>query len=119
MTSTALDPSLFFRHQQPSSSSVSLDGLVAVQVDDSLISGTADFLAEENAAVNQFQCKPAKDIVDGGEPIAFNGPELGKENGKLLAVDASAIFKHCGNCKRGEFYSSPSAHCIYCFMDKA
>jgi hypothetical protein len=35
---------------------------------------------------------------------------------KLLAVDASAIFTHCGNCKHGEFYSSPSVRCIKCFI---
>jgi hypothetical protein len=119
MTSTKSDPRLFFRHQQPSSSSVSLDDLLAVQVDDSLISSTADLLAEENVAVNQFQCKTAKIVVDGCEPIAFNGAELGKENGMFLAVDASEIFEYRGNCRRGNVYSSPSAHCIYCFIDKA
>jgi hypothetical protein len=94
MTSTTSDPRLFFRHQQPSSSSVSLDCLVAVQVHDSLISGTADLLAEENVAVNHFQCKIAKIVVDGGEPIAFNRSELRKENEMFLAVDTSEIFEY-------------------------
>jgi hypothetical protein len=42
------------------------DGLVALQVDDSFISGSPAFLLEEIEKVSQVQCKEATDIVDGG-----------------------------------------------------
>lgn len=52
------------------------DGLVALQVDDSCICGTAAFHAMENEAVKTFPCKEPTSILAGHPPTDFNGVEL-------------------------------------------
>jgi hypothetical protein len=71
--------------------SVIPDGLVALQVDDSLICGSAAFLQVEEERVRQFECKRATKVVDGGECVTFNGADLYLKNG----VYHLSLFSKC------------------------
>jgi hypothetical protein len=57
------------------------DGLVALQVDDSLICGSAVFLQAEEERVRQFECKTATKVIDDGECVTFNGADLYLKDG--------------------------------------
>jgi hypothetical protein len=103
MVPTGLDACLFHRKGERQQSTEQFgkcqilpDGLVALQVDDSFISGSPAFLREELQKVAQFQCKEAMDIVEGGETVTFNGAELKLQDGVFfMSMDAkcSAILE--------------------------
>jgi hypothetical protein len=57
------------------------DGLVALQVDDSLICGSAVFLQAGDEQVGQFECMTATKGIDGGDSVTFNGAELYLKDG--------------------------------------
>jgi hypothetical protein len=48
---------------RPGTCTILPDGLVALQVDDSFVSGSPAFLREELEKIAQFQCKIATDII--------------------------------------------------------
>lgn len=82
MKSTILDSCFFFKR---SDSSLTPDGLVALQVDDSCICGTAAFHALEDEKVKEFPCKQAIPILAGKTPTEFNGVEIRlRESGEYV-----------------------------------
>lgn len=87
MNSTSLDSCLFYKHgvsEKKDNLAIIPEGIVALQVDDSLICGSAKFLQAEDRAVRQFQCKEAQDVVDGGVVVSFNGANLRLLDGNFL-----------------------------------
>lgn len=108
MRPTAADPCLFytFSTTEPSSPTTSAnpgrlvhgnakdneettsvsppDGLVALQVDDSAILGTARFLQKEEEALGTFPSKPAIFLQDNGSQVTFKGVELRKRGSEYV-----------------------------------
>ena len=68
MKSTEVDPCFMYRKGK----NESLDGLVCLQVDDSIGAGTPKFLQEEADASKSFKTRTAE-ILDDGKEVRFNG----------------------------------------------
>lgn len=69
MTCDPVDPSLFYRFA--SGSSGSAEGVLTMQVDDTMFTGTSEFLLKEESHAYRFSTKPFSKFSS--EPIQFNG----------------------------------------------
>lgn len=59
-------------------------GVIALQVDDTLMLATADFLEEEDHAIKRFKTKERVIICD--EPTLFNGINTSKGKNNMVAI---------------------------------
>ena len=80
MKSTAMDPCLLYRKTQDGS----VDGLVCLQVDDSIGAGSQEFLREEAEAAKRFKTRTAK-VLEDGQELKFNGHYI-KRIGKTIVL---------------------------------
>lgn len=93
------------------------EGLVALQVDDSAIAGTASFLALEEEKVQRFPCKPGVIIQDGAEACLFNGAEVSMTEGTYQLSN----FGRCADLPQpdfGDFISARALAAYVCLWSK-
>ena len=78
MKSSEVDPCLLYRKDKNSQ----VDGLICLQVDDSIGAGTQKFIDEETKASKCFKTRPAS-LLENGVELKFNGHYI-KRNGTVL-----------------------------------
>ena len=82
-----------------------LEGMVALQVDDSLAMGTASFMSDEEIASSKFICKPRSLLTN--KPLTFNGLTLTRStNGKIYATQKEKILRLKHPTNQSEFTSN-------------
>ena len=79
MHATAVDPAVFVRHSE----SGDLDGIVVVQVDDTLATGSKTFLDDEKTHSSAFPSKGRTTIGD--QRVSFNGANLRRLADAIIA----------------------------------
>lgn len=78
MRHTATDPAVFVRH----SSNGDFEGMSVLQVDDTLITGTDSFLADEERESKAFPSKGRTEI--GSKKTKFNGSNLSRKGSSVI-----------------------------------
>lgn len=68
-----------------------LEGLVILQVDDSLLEGTEKFLSEQDEASRAFKTKVSQKLALA--PIVLNGVTLQKEGREIKVTEAEKVAK--------------------------
>jgi hypothetical protein len=97
---TALDPCLLVKRDENSA----LQGLVGIQVDDSLFLGDARFVEDEKREVQRFKCKDAS--VLGAKFLEFNGAEIHRlADNKLVIKQPNHIMRMAAATNLTEFVS--------------
>ncbi len=81
MLSTEVDPCLLYRHNSKNSS----EGLICLQVDDSIGARTKKFLVEENVAARKSNSKRQVFLTDGIH-IKLNGQQIVR-SGSLITQE--------------------------------
>ena len=86
MTRSRVDPCVLYRTKNDK-----LEGMILLQVDDSLGMGNDEFLLEEERASNKFRCKERTPISS--RPVEFNGITLMNNMGTYTMMQADKILK--------------------------
>jgi hypothetical protein len=131
MSPTSLDSCQFFKRPESSPTAVTdspasaeltsstgkmPDGVVALQVGDSMICGTAIFLQMEENEVKQFQCKEGIQIVEGGEPVTFNVAEIRLENGVSIMSTHEKCRDVDADVTINTFIHFQGTRCVHCSL---
>ena len=79
MRSMEIDPCFLYRMDRQGK----IEEMVCLQVDDSVGTGNAEFMMEENRAAQRFPTKPRR-VLNDGEEIKFNGQYLRRKGNMII-----------------------------------
>ena len=102
MHRTTSDPCVLLKHDGNT-----LEGLILLQVDDSLGFGTDLFLTTEEAASATFRCKPRTAITN--KPVTFNGINIHKQEHQYIMKQEDKIDRLIISSTEKEFTSQRAA----------